>query len=371
MLGLLIQLANVSFDCLKSGKMISDFDDINLREREILKYLVTEYICTAQPVSSLALADKNILGCSSATIRSIFADLDQKKYIYSPHRSSGRMPTEKAYRFFVESYPEMRISLGEDERRLIQKEYLKSDFQMEEILDVTCRILSILTDYTGVVIGPDPDNAVLKHLELINMGQDELLIVLVTRSGTVYNKTMFLDTKIPGDFLPKISRMLNELYKGSHLYEIRNSLIENVEVDSRELLQYYPIIAKTIQENFDLVRGNDVVFTSGVDKLFSLYAGNKSKKQLDVVGDLFESRDYLTNIFKRSTSLDDVSVLIDGDRDTRLSGLSIVSASYKMGERKIGSIGIVGPNRMDYTRVISVVEYISMLISGMITRISN
>ncbi|MDH5656846.1 MAG: hypothetical protein OEZ34_13115, partial [Spirochaetia bacterium] len=214
------------------------------------------------------------------------------------------------------------------------------------------------------------DNAVLKHLELINMGQDELLIVLVTRSGSVYHKNMFLDVNIPGDYLHKISRIINEFYKGSHLNEMKSQLLQEINIDARELLQYYPIITKKIQENFDLMHGSDQIYTSGIDKLFSYYAG-KTNTHFNNIGDLFESRDHLKHIFSKSKSLDDVHVLIEGDRNEKLSGLSVVSANYKMGERNIGSIGVVGPNRMDYSRVISVVEYISLLISGMITRISN
>jgi len=342
-------------------------DELNLRQKEILKLVVSGYIQMSQPVSSLFIARKYRAGLSSATIRSIFSDLEEKGYLFSPHRSAGRVPTEKGYRLYVDQLPE-RLDLAEEDRRLIQKEYLKREFQLVDILEVNSRILSMLTDYAGVVLSPEPEQSVLKHIELIDMGQDEVLVVLVTRSGTVYSKILSLENRIPADYLQKISRYLNETLKGCDLREIRSRLEE--ESEGGEMVQYFPMIARTITANFDLVKGEEQLFTSGLDNLYTQVAQGQMER-IKGLGNLFDTGDPIRSIFKKTLDLDGLVVLINGDRDNRLDNLSIVTGSYKMGEKRIGAIGVIGPNRMDYVRVLSIVEYTRALISNMITKLSN
>lgn len=349
---------------------------ITNRQGEVLKMVVSSYIAEAQPISSFYIIEKHDVSLSSATIRAVFAALERHGYLYSPHRSSGRVPTEKAYRFFVANLDQIGLGLVDEEQRRVQSEYLKHQFRMPEILDVTSKVLSMLTSYAAIVLGPEPEQAVLKHIELIDMGQDEVLVILVTRSGAVYSRSVFLETRIPGDSLRQISRRLNERFKGMDLAELRLQLQgimdETVLVGLSGEGRYLPMIARTIADNFDPENEKESVYTAGLDQLYSqLAAAGRGPERLNELGDLFDSQDFLRGVFKPTISLDDIDISIQGDVDARFDGLSIVSASYKMGEKRIGSLGVVGPNRMDYVRVMSTVEYIRRLISNMITRISN
>jgi heat-inducible transcriptional repressor len=347
----------------------AEHDDLTARQKDILEKAVAGYIKEFQPISSFYIIENFNPGLSSATIRSIFSELDQKGYLYSPHRSSGRIPTEKGYRFYVKNLSEGRCLL-EDDRKFIQSEYLKRDFRAEDVLEVSCRILSTLTDYAGVVLGPEPESAVLKHIELIDLGEDEVLVVLVTRAGLVYNKRIFLENRIPTDSLHKISRYLNTILKGNDLLEVKKQLNSSDIGKNTEFYNFISMIAVTISSSFDLVSGNVEFYKYGLDNLFVQMAGIEGER-IRELGNLFDTDDYLKGIFRAAAGLEDVVVSIDGDRERKLSGLSIVSSSYKMGERHIGSIGVVGPNRMDYSRVISIVEYMSLLVSNMMTRISR
>ncbi len=344
-------------------------NDLTERQKELLMMAVSGYIVRTQPVSSLFLQEHNQIHFSSATIRSEFAELDEKGYLYSPYRSSGRIPTERGYRFYVNQLSEKRC-LAEEDRKLIQSEYLKRDFRLEEVLGVSCKILSMLTDYAGVVLAPSAESAVLKHIELIDMGEDEVLVVLVTRSGMVYSKTIFLEQRIPGDALHRVSRYLNSILKGIDLEEIKERLANLPEHEERNLQFFLGMIARTVADHFDLVGGNVGFLTAGLDNLLvRVAAGNAERiKELNL---LFNETDFLKGMFQTAADMEDVVVAIDGDRDVRLNGLSIVSSSYKIGERRTGSIGIVGPVCMDYTRVISIVEYMSLLMSNMLTRMSK
>lgn len=338
------------------------------RHKQVLHLVVDCYASKGQPVSSSYLTEQYNLGLSSATIRIIFGELDQLGYLYSPHRSSGRIPTEQGYRFYVQNLAGDRC-LKEEDRKFIQSEYLRQDFRIRDVMEATSRILSVLTDYTGVVLGPLPEASVLKHLELIDMGQDEMLVVLVTRSGTVYSKTVFMDQKIAGESLHKISRDLNGILKGRDLYEVKTILNEAANGD-HETLRSVSMITKAIADNFDLVKGQEEFYTYGMNNLYEFVSGSQKAriKELDTV---IGSDEAVRGIFKTSATLDDIVVSIDGDTDSRLLGLSAIAASYKMGEKRIGSLGIVGPNRMDYGRVISIIEYLSLLVSNMVTRMSN
>ena len=347
--------------------MSDEFDVISPREGQILKLVIGDYIKTAEPVSSLYVTRNHSIGLSSATIRSVLAELEGKGFLFSPHRSSGRIPTERGYRYFVSDLPGER-SLPEEERRLIQEEYLKRDFQLNQILDVTCRILGMLTNYVGVVTGPEWGKAVLKHIELIDMGQDEVLIILVARSGRVYSKTLYLENRIPQEYLRQISAYLNNVFKGCDLAELKDRL-SSEPMDEPDFQRYYPMIAESIVANFDAVHGEEELYTSGLDGLLTELDG--SGDRIRELGGMFESGNYFQGLFTRTANLDDVMVLIQGDQDDRLDGISLVLAHYKMGEKTIGSLGVVGPNRMDYYKVVSLVDFISRLMSSMITRISN
>ncbi|MBX7057303.1 MAG: heat-inducible transcriptional repressor HrcA [Leptospirales bacterium] len=342
--------------------------EISPRQAEILKLVVEGYIQHSTPISSLFLTENYQIGLSSASIRSIFVDLEGKGYLYSPHRSSGRIPTEKGYRHYVAHLPPARVLLEEDQR-VIQSEYLKRDFRINEVLDVSSRILAMLTNYAAVVIAPEPEKAALKHIELIDMGGDEVLVILVTRSGAVFSRTVFLESRIPPDTIRAISRSLNERFKGMDLAEVRLQLKHDAQQPPAPGV-FLPMIARTIAEHFDSVKGAEEVYTAGIESLFNRLAQEESGRARDL-GALFESPDFVRGIFKRTIDLDDMDVLIEGDHDQRLQGLSIVSASYKMGERRIGALGVVGPNRMDYVRVLSIVEYLRRIMSNMITRLSN
>lgn len=344
--------------------------DVSERQAQILKLVIDGYILTGQPVSSLYLTQNFDIGVSSATIRSIFTELDREGYLFSPHRSSGRIPTEKGYRFYVSEIPQS-WSIEEEERRLIQKEYLRREFQINEILVVTSRLLSLLSDYAGIVLGPSRGQTVLKHIELIDMGQDEVLLILATRSGMVFHRMLHVEEHIPGESLRRISRYLNDIFKGCDLDEMRLRLSsEDLTIDGG-LREYLQIIARTLMAHFDSVQGEEDLFTFGRENLFASLANMDQDARIRDVGTLFETKDFLRGKLKVVHDREGADVLIEGDVDERLSGISLVLAPYKMGEKYIGSLGVVGPNRMDYGRVVGIVNYISHLMSNMVTRISN
>lgn len=346
---------------------MGDWSELSPRQQDILYLAVNDHILNSMTISSLQLTERYDLGLSSATIRSLLSELEQKEYLYSPHRSSGRFPTARGYRFYLDHLQDNHY-LSEEDRMLVQSEYLKRDFQLIDVMETSSRIMSMLTDYAGVVMGPRPEMAVVKHIELIDLGEDEVLIVVVTRSGSVYNRSIYLEERVPGEFLHRISRFLNSLVKGKHLADAKAIIIEQMH-NPREFSEHIPLIVNSLVANFDLVGGEEEYFTSGVDKLYS-HLGETGER-IKELGSLFDKEGSLKRIFRQASLYDDLVCTVENDRDVKVPGVSVMATSYSMGGRQIGSIGVVGPNYMNYSKVISVVQYMSYLISNMVTRLSN
>lgn len=344
--------------------------DLSAREEEILCLVIDAYILQGVAISSLQLVQLYDLNLSSATIRSILAELSRKGYLFATHRSGGRIPSERGYRFYITKMP-ARLSPfdpAQEEQMAIQKEYLRRNFVIDDVLQATSKILSMLTNHAGLVVAPSAEKAILKHIELIDVGPDEVLMVILTRSGTVYTKNITVETRVPRGYLQQISKYLNEQFKGFDLRDVETKLNEEPVGLEGELRQYANILVKTLALHFVTVgqRDQDNIIITGLDRVVDDFAASESQ-----ISRIYEMKDTFRSILKRTIDLDDIAVTIEGDRNPTLAGITVLAGSYRMGERKIGAVGVVGPNRMDYRRVIRIIEYLRIIISGMITRMNK
>ena len=362
----------------RSGYMMIPADPANLitedfqlsaREEEILCLVIEVFIQHGTPVSSLQLVQEYDLSFSSATIRSILSSLSSKGMLYAPHRSSGRMPTERGYRFFITRMPARLppFDPGQDEQMAIQKEYLRRKFQMDDVLEATSKILSMLTNHAGMIVAPSAERTILKHIELIDVSSDEILMVILTRSGIVFTKNITIEDRIPRRYLQQISRYLNEAMQGLDLHDVEVQLGEKPLGLDGELHLYADLLLKTLSAHFSSMSGQrSDVFITGLDRVVD----DMGSAELNV-SRIYEMKDIFQGIMRRAVDLDDIAVTIEGDRNPTLAGLTVLAGSYRMGEKKIGAMGVVGPNRMNYHRVIRVLEYLRIIISGMMTRMNK
>lgn len=347
--------------------VVEDFH-LTAREEEILCLVIETFIKTGVPISSLQLVQTFDLKLSSATIRSILAELSRKGMLFAPHRSAGRIPTERGYRFFIRRMPARLppFDPAQDEQMAIQKEYLRRNFQMEDVLEATSKILSMLTNHAGLVVAPSAERTILKHIELIDVGPDEILMVILTRSGSVYTKNITIEDRIPRSYLQQISRYLNEQFQGLDLQDVERQLGECPAGLEGELYQYASLLLKTLSMHFASMGQRNDVYITGLDRVVEELGSSEFN-----VSRIYEMKDIFRGILRRAVDLDDIAVTIEGDRNPTLSGLTILAGSYRMGEKKIGAMGVVGPNRMNYRRVIRVLEYLRIVISGMMTRMNK
>ena len=340
-------------------------DQLSDRELRVLEAVVQTYIETAEPAGSQTIARKFGLGVSPATIRNTMSDLEDKGYLFHPHTSAGRIPTDRAYRVYVNEI--MRLSPPSHEaRNTLQSELKGSRNIVDEILLRAAQVLGVLTQELGVAVAPALDEMVMERLELVQVSSERLLLVFNLRSGVV--RTIFVEvpTRLSADSVLEVARVLNERLSGLTLHQIRTTLPERLRdtgtpAEGSELLNIF--IAER-EEIFDLSDEQRAVVLGSAQMLAEQpeFASNLRMRELLR---LTEGRDLLREALasRRQTGL---SITIGAENpDTRLSDFTLVTASYQAGDLR-GVIGVMGPTRMPYDKIIGLVEHTSRLVEGLL-----
>ncbi|HEX6740057.1 MAG TPA: heat-inducible transcriptional repressor HrcA [Vicinamibacteria bacterium] len=337
---------------------------MNERELKVLEAVVQTYIETAEPAGSQTIARRFGLGVSPATIRNTMSELEDKGYLFHPHTSAGRIPTDRAYRVYVNEI--MRLAPPTSEaRHTLQAELAGSRNAVEEILRRAAQVLGVLTQELGVAVAPALDQMVLERLELVPVSTERLLLVFNLRSGVV--RTIFVE--VPGRVRPEtvhdVARVLNERLAGHTLQDIRATLPARLRdaagTDGRELLNIF--IAEG-DEIFDLSDQRNAVVLGSAQMLADQpeFASNARMRELLR---LTEGHDLLKQALasRRQTGL---SITIGTENpDARLSDFTLVTASYEAGALK-GVIGVMGPTRMPYDKIIGLVEHTSRMVEDLL-----
>jgi heat-inducible transcriptional repressor len=340
-------------------------DQLSERELRVLEAVVQTYIETAEPAGSQTIARKFGLGVSPATIRSTMSELEEKGYLFHPHTSAGRIPTDRAYRIYVDAI--MRLSPPSDqEQHTLRAELVGTRSAVEEILRRAAQVLGVLTQELGVAVAPALDHMVMERLELVQVSSERLLLVFNLRSGVV--RTIFVE--VPGMLPPasvqQVAGILNERLAGLTLKEIRATLPARLRdvsgtQDGRELLNIFLAEGDGL---FDLSNEENTVVLGSAQMLADQpeFASNIRMRELLR---LTEGRDLLKQALdtRRQRGL---SITIGSENpDTRLSDFTLVTSSYEAGPLK-GVIGVMGPTRMPYDKIIGLVEHTSRLVEGLL-----
>lgn len=339
-------------------------EDLSDREIRVLEAVIQVYIETAEPAGSQTVAQRFPLGVSSATIRNTMSELEDKGFLYHPHTSAGRIPTDRAYRWYVDNVTRFLPPSTED-RRLIEAELNPSRSALEEILRRAAQVLGVLTQELGVAVAPALDAVVLEKLDLVKVSSDRLLLVFHLKSGAV--RTIFV--QVPGtmaaDVIQRVAQILNERLAGLTLQEIRTTLMERLRdadqtAHERELLN---IFIEEGEEIFGLPSGPESVVLGSAQMLAGQPEFASSGRIRDLLA-LTERRDLLQQALtaRRSNGL---TITIGGEHnDSRLTGFTLVTSSYRSGDLS-GVIGVIGPTRMPYDKIIGLVDHTSRLVEGL------
>lgn len=340
-------------------------DQLSERELRILEAVVQTYIETAEPAGSQTIARRYGLGVSPATIRSTMSELEDKGYLFHPHTSAGRIPTDRAYRVYVNEI--MRLApLSPAVRSTLQAELQGSRNIVDEILQRAAQVLGVLTQELGVAVAPALDEMILERIELVRVSTERLLLVFNLRTGVV--RTIFVEVpaRVSAESVFEIARLLNERLSGLSLMRIRTTLPERLrdvgtDPDGAELLNIF--IAER-EDIFALSDEQSAVVLGSAQMLADQPEFASNVRMRDLLR-LTEGRDLLREALAARRQMG-ISVTIGGENpDTRLSDFTLVTASYQAGGLK-GVIGVMGPTRMPYDKIIGLVEHTSRLVEGLL-----
>ncbi len=340
-------------------------EPLSERELRVLEAVVQTYIETAEPAGSQTIVRRFGLGVSSATIRSTMSDLEEKGYLFHPHTSAGRIPTDRAYRVYVNEIMRMAPPTSEAQEAL-RTELTGSRNAVDEILRRAAQVLGVLTQELGVAVAPALDELVLERLELVPVTAERLLLVFNLRTGMV--RTIFVEVhvRLTAGVVQDVARILNERLAGLTLQRIRTSISERLRDagesgGERELLNIFIAEREGI---FDLSNEPNAVVLGSAQMLAEQPEFASNTRMRDLLR-LTEGRDLLKQALA-SRSARGLSITIGGENpDTRLSEFTLVTSSYDVGELR-GVIGVMGPTRMPYDKIIGLVEHTSRLVEGLL-----
>ena len=337
------------------------------RERRILDAVIQSYVESAEPVGSRTVARRFGLGVSAATIRNAMSDLEEKGYLYHPHTSAGRVPTDRAYRVYVDSlmrYP----SLSQREADLLREDLMAEGNAISAVIRRAAQVLGVLTQELGVAVAPSLDAVVLERLELIAVASDRLLMVLTLRSGVA--RTVFVE--VPGTLLPdavaSLALVLNERLAGLTLREIRHTLPERVRdtVTTAAENELLDIFVATGDQLFDLPAASPEEVVLGRTSVLAEQPEFATGPRMRELIELTEQRDVLRRALESRANAVGLTVTIGGENESRsLSRLTLVTAPYRSGPLS-GVIGVLGPTRMPYEKVVALVEHTSRLVGDLL-----
>jgi heat-inducible transcriptional repressor len=325
------------------------------RKKNIIQAIVEDYISTGEPVGSRTVAKKYNLGFSPATIRNDMSDLEEMGLIEQLHTSSGRIPSDLGYRTYVDRIMKSQ-NLSTEETRCINQKLENIMQEMSQFIKQVSVILSEITHYTAVATTPQLFKSIIKRLQLIPIDKSKVLLVIITHSGIVKNFVVGVNKQYSAEFLFEVSNILNERFAGvqaSSVDSILDEMFQKEFANEREFL--YPIF-KTLERNMFSAEATDV-YLEGTSNIFKFPEFNNLLKARELI-EILDEKEFLVKLVTTPND-DNVQILIGAENEFKeIEGCSLVKTSYWVGDKLIGSVGVIGPTRMNYSKVVSCIEYI-------------
>ncbi len=332
------------------------------REKLILSAVIATYISDAEPVGSRTISKLKSVNVSPATIRNVMSDLEEMGYLTQPHVSAGRVPTPQGIRFYVESILEVR-ELDERAKARIRAGFQgRQELEVREVLKTTGRLLSSTSQQAALVSAPNPEQEVFRRMEFVLLRPGLILVVLVARSGGVQNRIIEAEAELGQEDLDKFTRYLNELLADLTLNEVRERLEREM---AREKVRFDRVLGRALrlgQQALPWGESGDV-FVEGRTNLLGAPEFSDVAR-LKAIFQAFEERSTLLRLLERSLSAPGVQILMGAEAEVAgLEGLTAVTASYGGEAQPAGALGVIGPARMDYSKIIPIVDYTARLVS--------
>lgn len=332
------------------------------RKRLVLRAIIDNYIQTAEPVGSRTIARKHDLGVSSATIRNEMADLEETGYLHQPHVSAGRIPSDKGYRFYVDALVQPH-SFSHAERRRIREEISKGSSGLERITHEAARLLAVLTDSISVVVAPGMDQLVLQHLQMSVLDDSQILLTLVLHPGIVKNRLIYTEQQYTAEEISDLSQVLNQKLKGITYRELGATILNEI---ARNFGEIGKVLVELLIQGLIEEKGEQV-YASGTTNILNQPEFRNVERAIALL-EVLEEKERVLGLLTDTSKLSGVQVVIGHENMlSSLKDCSLVTCTYYVGSNVVGTLGVIGPTRMDYGRIISAVGLVSNSLSALLS----
>lgn len=345
------------------GPVISE---LNERSREIFRRIVDEYVATGEPVGSRTLSRRLQVNLSPATIRNVMADLEDLGLLYAPHTSAGRMPTQLGMRMFVNGLLEVG-GLAEEERSRIDAQARTAGKSMEQVLTEAIGALSGLSRCAGMVVAPKIQRS-LKHMEFVWLGRGRSLVVLVTEDGLVENRLLDLPLDVEPSALIEATNYLNHRLVGHTLDEVRDGVMGELEQQRHQLDELTKRVVEAGLATWSEDGARSALIVRGQSHLLEDVTAVEDLERIRLLFDALETSEQFLSLLDMTNSAEGVQIFIGSENELfGLSGCSMIVSPYRnQREQIIGAIGVIGPQRLNFARIIPMVDYTAKVVGRLI-----
>lgn len=336
------------------------------RKIKVLYAIINSYIMSAEPIGSRTISKQYDLGVSSATIRNEMSDLEEQGYLNKPHSSSGRIPSDKAYRLYVDEI----LRIKKPKIDLIKKDKIKQILsqesrEIEQLIQNSAKVLSAITSYTALAISPQLRESKIKHIQLIPIDSHQILMVLVSNSGVVRNSIFRLDREVPENQIMIMSNFLNDKLKGRSINEIGGQISTGIFKEIHEFKTILDGIIPIINQSMEDIDNIDL-YSDGVTKILNFPEYKNLDKAKSFIS-FIEDKDLVVDLLLNNPIAQDLEITIGNENIYEpIKDCSLITATYRLGDKTIGKIGVIGPTRMDYFKLVNTLQLFSVNITEII-----
>ena len=330
--------------------------DLSERKLKILQAIISDYVRSAEPVGSRTLSKKYDLGISPATIRNEMADLEEMGYLTHPHTSAGRVPSDKAYRLYVNALMEKKELSGE-EKLVIAQRLQGSVNEFEKTIEHAAAVLSEITNLTSFAMTPAQNNDTLKFINLLPVDENTVVLMIVAESGKISNQALRMKVPYTEESLQLLAKTMTYNYKGKTISEaLTLNIIEDVETDITAMsglaANVMPNFMKTLE---DMLNVN--LYMEGLTNIFDIPEYNDLGKARSFLNMLSQKEDFTRKLLEREDGI--IVTIGEENADDIMQDCSLITATYHVDGKMVGKIGVIGPTRMQYGEVTSIIEYLT------------
>lgn len=342
-----------------------DMRFLNEREELVLRTIIDEYVDTSEPVGSRNVSKVGHLKMSPATIRNIMSDLVEKGFIAQPHTSAGRVPTDSGYRYYIDKFVKIQ-NISENFIENIYREMSIDPVNVMNLFRHFSKKMGDMTHAVGFVVSPKMNTINLKHIEFIRINRETVLAVIVSKTGMVQNVLLRVDNSIKDNDLVRMSNFINSNYEGANLYEVQRMLLQELQAAEGEIRRLAEQAVKLSEAVVKSPVFDEEFIFEGTKNIIDIPELRQNGKLTDVLR-AFEEKSHICALLESCMKEDSVQIFIGSEIGlNHTDELGMVIKPYHRGGNIVGTMGVIGPKRMKYSQVVSIVDYSSKIISKML-----